>query len=1090
VLPRFAVNRPVTVLMATLAISTFGLLAVQNLPVDLLPDLSYPTLTIQTEYQDAAPETVEQFVTRPIEEAVGVIPGVREMRSQSRSSISEVILEFEWGESMDTAGLEVRERLGLVELPREAEIPRVLRFDPSLEPIMRLGFYGDRDLDELRQLADRWLKPRLESVVGVAAAKVRGGLDAEIVVEADEDRLAALGLTPADLALALRQENVNQPGGTLRDFNAIYLVRTMHEFENLEQIRRTVVRETPNGRTRVEDVARVFRGHRDRDEITRLGGREVVEIDLHRQGTANTVAVARAVEERLEELREEMPPDLHIETLTDLSAYITSAIKMVWSAAWIGGVLAILVLYFFLRDVRATSIIALTIPVSVIATFLFMNRAGVSINIMSLGGLALGVGMLVDNSIVVLEAIDRRRGEGLERAQAAVTGASEVAGAVTAATLTTIAVFFPIVFVQGVAGQLFRDQAITVCLSLATSLVVSLTLIPALSGFTARKGFDSAVRFAGRRQSDVTPLPFTFHFAGFQLDPIGDGQSLISKIATAAVFPFRFLILLAALAIGFGWWVFSRTFEIAAAPLGRAFDIVARSYPGTLTSALERRWLVLAAAIAMFAASVLVIPYLGTDLVPDLAQGEFAFQLRLPEGATLEATAETVDQIEAMLVNDPAFASVFSMVGSLPSAASGRRTLGENLAQINFRMAGDANAEDEAAAVQRVREVIARFPRADSELVRPAVLSVRPPIAVQVYSDDLVELDQAAEMVRESLEELSEVRDVATTSEPGSPEILVELDRERAAALGVSANDVGAAMRTKIRGEVVGEFREGEERIDIRLRAGERFRALASGVQALRILLPGGTTVPVSAVAEVIVGRGPAAIYRYSGARVAEVTALPTTRDLGGALAAVDAAISRLVLPTGVTPELAGQNEELSVSFRSLWLAMALATFLVYVVMASQFESLIHPFVILMAVPLGAVGVVVALVLTSTSISVLVLIGAIMLAGIVVNNAIVLVDAVNRRRREGQAIDDALVGAGSERLRPILMTTATTVLALFPMALGLGAGDELRAPLAVTVIGGLTVATVLTLVVIPCIYKVVGKAPVRKTVAEQGEAAA
>jgi HAE1 family hydrophobic/amphiphilic exporter-1 len=508
-----------------------------------------------------------------------------------------------------------------------------------------------------------------------------------------------------------------------------------------------------------------------------------------------------------------------------------------------------------------------------------------------------------------------------------------------------------------------------------------------------------------------------------------------------------------------------------------------------LTSALERRWLVLAAAIAMFAASVLVIPYLGTDLVPDLAQGEFAFQLRLPEGATLEATAETVDQIEAMLVNDPAFASVFSMVGSLPSAASGRRTLGENLAQINFRMAGDANAEDEAAAVQRVREVIARFPRADAELVRPAVLSVRPPIAVQVYSDDLVELDQAAEMVRESLEELSEVRDVATTSEPGSPEILVELDRERAAALGVSANDVGVAMRTKIRGEVVGEFREGEERIDIRLRAGERFRALASGVQALRILLPGGTTVPVSAVAEVIVGRGPAAIYMYSGARVAEVTALPTTRDLGGALAAVDAAISSLVLPAGVTPELAGQNEELSVSFRSLWLAMALATFLVYVVMASQFESLVHPFVILMAVPLGAVGVVVALVLTSTSISVLVLIGAIMLAGIVVNNAIVLVDAVNRRRREGQAIDDALVGAGSERLRPILMTTATTVLALFPMALGLGAGDELRAPLAVTVIGGLTVATVLTLVVIPCIYKVVGKAPVRKTVAEQGEAA-
>jgi HAE1 family hydrophobic/amphiphilic exporter-1 len=1084
-LPRFAVNRPVTVLMATLAISTFGLLAVQNLPVDLLPDLSYPTLTIQTEYQDAAPETVEQFVTRPIEEAVGVIPGVREMRSQSRSSLSEVVLEFEWGESMDTAGLDVRERLGLVELPREAEIPRVLRFDPSLEPIMRLGLSGNRDLDELRQLADRWLKQRLESVVGVAAAKVRGGLDAEIVVEADEDRLAALGLTPADLAVALRQENINQPGGTLRDFNAIYLVRTMHEFEDLDQIRRTVVRETPAGRVRVEDVARVFRGHRDRDEITRLGGVEVVEIDLHRQGTANTVAVSKAVKERLAELHLEMPEDLKLEVLTDLSGYITSAIKMVWSAAWIGGVLAIFVLFFFLRDLRATAIIALTIPVSVVATFLFMDRAGVSLNIMSLGGLALGIGMLVDNSIVVLEAIDRRRGEGLARAQAAIKGAGEVAGAVTAATLTTVAVFFPIVFVQGVAGQLFRDQAITVCLSLTTSLVVSLTMIPALSGFTARTGFESASRFAGRRRSEGESVPFTFRFAGFELEPIGNGISRLSRIGTVAFFPVRFLLVLSALLVGAGWWVFSKAFEIAAAPFGGLLDRIGRAYPGTLKAALSRRWLILAVAVALFFGSIMVIPRLGTDLVPDLAQGEFAFQLRLPEGTTLEATAESVDQIEDMLADDRTFAAVFSMVGSLPSAASGRRTLGENLAQINFRLVAGADADAEAAAVGRVRSVIARFPRAEAELVRPAVLSVRPPIAVQIFSDDLLELDRASEIVRAALEDLEEVRDVATTSEPGSPEILVELDRERAAALGVSAEDVGAAMRTKIRGDVVGEFREGEERIDIRLRAGERFRSLASGVQALRIILPGGTTVPVSAVADVVVGRGPAAVHRFSGARVAEVTALPTTRDLGGALAAVTDAVAGLSLPMGARYELAGQNEELSVSFNSLWLAMALATFLVYVVMASQFESLIHPFVILMAVPLGVVGVVAALVVTSNSISVLVLIGAIMLAGIVVNNAIVLVDAVNRRRREGEEVINALVGAGSERLRPILMTTATTVLALLPMALGLGAGDELRAPLAITVIGGLTVATFLTLLVIPCIYRVLGAAPVRTRVEEE-----
>ncbi len=909
--------------------------------------------------------------------------------------------------------------------------------------------------------------------------------DAEIVVEADEDRLATLGLTLADVGRALGEENINQPGGTLRDFNAIYLVRTMHEFVDLEQIRRTVVREVASGRVRVEDVANVYRGHRDRDEISRLGGAEVVEIALHRQGLANTVAVARAVNERLDEIRAEMADDLKIEPLTDVSGYITAAIHEVWSAAWIGGLLAILVLFFFLRDLRATVIIALTIPISVVATFLAMDSAGVTLNIMSLGGLALGIGMLVDNSIVVLEAIDRRRQTGLERARAAIAGASEVAGAVTAATLTTVAVFFPIVFVQGIAGQLFRDQAVTVCLSLVTSLIVSLTLIPALSGFAPSGGLAAAVSASGRRTEDGNRLPFTFRLIGLELAPIGGGVSLMSRIMTCLLFPFRFVLLLSALLVGGIWLVFSRLFDIVAAPLGKVVDGLGSVYPSLLGRALRQRWLVLALAFALFAASAAIIPSLGTDLVPDLAQGEFAFQLRLPEGTTLQATADTVERIEDAIRDDPAFAAVFSMIGSLPSAASGRRSLGENLAQLNFRMQPDLAATDEEAAEARVRRVLELFPRVEAELVRPAVLSVRPPIAVQVFADDLGELDRSSGVVQTALAALPELSDVASTSEPGNPEILVELDRDRAASLGVSAEEVGAALRTKIRGDVVGQFREGEQRIDIRLRAAESFRSMASGVQSLQILLPGGVAVPVSAVARVETSRGPAAIHRLSGARVAEITALPSAGDLGGALAAVRTAVGALEVPPSVRVEVAGQNKEMQVSFRSLWLAMALATFLVYVVMASQFESLLHPFVILMAVPLGVVGVVAALLIAGISINVLVLIGGIMLAGIVVNNAIVLIDAVNRRRREGQEIDDALVGAGRERLRPILMTTATTVLALLPMALGLGAGDELRTPLAVTVIGGLVGATVLTLVVTPCLYRVLAAAPVRTRVDEE-----
>ncbi|MFQ5720522.1 MAG: efflux RND transporter permease subunit, partial [Acidobacteriota bacterium] len=486
-LPALSVRRPITVLMATIAVCTFGWLALLELPVDLLPDLSYPTLTIQTVYHDAAPVSVEQFVTRPVEEAVGVIPGVREMRSISRAGLSEVILEFEWDEQMDFAALDVREKLGLVQLPEDVDIPRVLRFDPSLDPIVRLALSGARPLDELRTVADRWLKPRLESVRGVASARVRGGLEPEVVVSAREDRLSAYDLTLDDLSAAIQAENVNQPGGTLKDFNAVYLVRTLHEFDDLDQIRRTVVRQGDAGRVRVEDVADVTRGHRDREEITRLDGKEIVEIDLHREGSANTVAVATDIQAEIAHLRTELADDLDLSVMADQSRYISAAVHQVWSAALIGGFLAILVLYFFLRDLPSTLIIALSIPVSVIATFLPMQQAGVTLNIMSLGGLALGVGMLVDSSIVVLEAIDRRRRDGLGRAAAAAAGASEVAGAVVASTLTTVSVFFPIVFVSGIAGQLFYDQAVTVCLSLLASLAVALTLIPALAAidFTA-----------------------------------------------------------------------------------------------------------------------------------------------------------------------------------------------------------------------------------------------------------------------------------------------------------------------------------------------------------------------------------------------------------------------------------------------------------------------------------------------------------------------------------------------------------------------------------------------------------------------------
>ncbi len=1036
-----------TVVVTTLAVTVFGYLAMLRLPIDLLPDLSYPTLTVQTLYPDAAPISVEQFVTRPIEESVGVIPGVRDMRSISRAGISEVVLEFGWDQDMDMAALDVREKVGLAQLPREVDVPRVLRFDPSLDPILRLAFGGDRPLDEMRQIAERWVKPRLEAVEGIAAAKVRGGLDPEIEVQADEDRLAAWGLTLDDLGRTLQAENVNRPGGTLKDWGSVYLVRTLNEFDDLDQIRRTVVRETPRGRVRVEDVATVTRGHRDRVEITRSGGREAVEIALHREGSANTIAVAAAVREELATLESEMPPGLRLTVLTDQSRYIAEAVGRVWSAAILGGILAIFVLFFFLRDPVATGIIAITMPISVLATFLPMHRAGVTLNIMSLGGLALGVGMLVDNSIVVLEAIDRRRREGRSRREAAILGAGEVATAVTASTLTTVAVFLPIVFVRGVAGQLFYDLAVTVCLSLLASLAVSLTLIPSLASL------DPAAHRA----------------------TAGAGPRDESRLVTILAWPLRKLLFYVFWIVGRGWWVFTRLFGGLVWPASRAFELLGTRYPRMLAVALAHRRLVLATGFVLFALSLAAIPMLGTQLVPDLAQGEFAFRLRLPEGTPLETTDQLVARIEGPLASDPMFARIFSVVGSLPSAASGQQTLGENLAQIDFVLAEENGRADEGAAAERVRRVLQLFPDVEAELVHPSVLTIRSPVAVKIFADDLNVLDKAALRIADGLRRIPGVEDLALTVEPGSPEVRIEIDRERAGALNLSADDVSRSLRRQIRGEVVGQFREAEVRLDIRVRASEASRRRAADVSALRLRLADGTAVPISSVARVTTDRGPASIHRSGGARMAEISAKTSAADLGRTLRRARALIASTTLPAGAVAEMSGQDEELRVSYDSLRLALTLALFLVYVVMAAQFESLFHPFVILLAVPLGLVGAIAALLVTGKAISVLVLIGTVMLAGIVVNNAIVLVDAVNRRRHEGQTLDDALIGAGQERLRPILMTTATTVLGLAPMALGLGAGDELRAPLAITVIGGLSVSTMLTLFLVPCLYRALSR---------------
>ncbi|MCY3592216.1 MAG: efflux RND transporter permease subunit [Acidobacteria bacterium] len=1082
----FATRRPVTVFIFALAAVVFGGVAFRDLAVDLLPDITYPSLTVQTGYEGAAPVEMETLITRPVEDAVGVVNGVNRVISSSRADISEVTLEFSWGTNMDFASLDVRERLDQVRLPIAADRPVLLRYDPSLDPILRMGLAGGgSDLIALRLLAEEDLKRKLERLEGVAAVVVSGGLEEEIQVEIDERRLTSLGLTMNQVMNRLAQENVNLTGGRLRDGQTDYLVRTINELLRPEEMREIVIDRSQGAIVRLEDIARVYQGAREREVITRIDGREAVEIAVYKEGGTNTVTVASAVLDRVDGLVEEIrqiDPQLELTVLTDQSRYIRDSVSAVIETALIGGSLAIVVLFLFLRSAPKTLIIGISIPVSVVATFFLMYVAGVSLNIMSLGGITLGIGLLLDNSIVVLEAIQRRRDQGLGVVEAARAGASEVGRAVIASTITTVCVFVPIVFVEGVAGQMFGDQALTVTFSLLVSLGVALTVIPMLASrrFFAADAEVESVKHVGR-SNPVTRVLSAFFSA------IGVGIALAVKHVVRAVATVMSLLL---------------------RPVLVGFDAVLRGitavYARILRGALRHPALVVLAAVVLLAGSVQLIGSLGTELVPELIQGEFYVDAELAPGSRLEVTDRRLKNIDKWVRDfreELGVQSVYTVVGTSneQGGAAGERR--ENIGQVNVRMEPPIDAEREELVMGRIRNLIdaenASFgggmpPIAGAASIRagtaadggallgddslkyrfgrPTYFSFRSPVEVQIRGHNLALLEVLADQVAARMREVEGLVDVKSSTEGGNPELQIIFDRERLSTLNYTVAELGAVIRSKVQGDIATDIVREDRNIEVRMRADEGYRDSVRDLRNLNIRQNGATPLPLSAVAEVIETEGPAEIRRSDGGRVALIEANIVGRDLGSVSDDIQAILDSTRFPVGFDYSVGGQRQEMERSFDSLRLAILLAVFMVYLVMASQFESLLHPFVILFAVPFSIIGAIGILFLTRTPVSIVVLIGGILLAGIVVNNAIILIDYTNRLRRAGKAKVEALREACLVRLRPILMTTSTTVLGLLPMALGLGEGAELRTPMALTVVGGLLTSTLLTLIVIPALY--------------------
>lgn len=1076
---RLATERRVTIAMVTIALVLFGLIGLSRLKVNLLPDLSYPTLTVRTEYVGAAPAEIENLISEPLEEALGVVKNLRRIRSISRTGQSDVILEFAWGTEMDAASLDVREKLELLQLPLEAKKPLLLRFDPSTEPILRMalatGKAAESDvvaLTELRRYAEEDLKKQLEPIEGVAAVKISGGLEDEIQVEIDQNRLKQLNLDVGTVISRLRSENINISSGRLDEASQRYLVRTINQFATLEEMGELMVTTVDGVPVKLREVATVRQGHKERQAIIRSDGQEAVEIAVYKEGDANTVSVAEDVLKAVDRIRKEIPAGAELTTVDNQSLFIKSSIREVVDAAVIGGLLSILVIFLFLGEGWATVVIALSLPVSIIATFFFMQQLGIGLNVMSLGGIALATGMVVDNAIVVLENTRRLRDEGLGVIEAAVKGTSEVGMAITASTFTHIAVFLPLVFVEGIAGQLFSDQALTVTFAMLISLFVAVTLIPMLAslGEKRERMAPAVVAERGPRHWMYTNRP--------RLDR---GRFLLLPI-------WAVLLVLRGLLWVFGYGLFfvlRRLYRVSMSVLGLLlnplaritmafFDSMLALYDRVLPWSLRNPAVVLGASVLSLVFSLMLVPRLGVELIPEFAQGRLQVDLKLPVGTPLARTDDVVAGLQAHGLTIDGIDHMFATAGTGARLDANPTESGENIGKLLVTLAPHTPRAAEPAIVEGMRQYTDGLPGTETKFSRPQLFSFDTPLEVEISGYDLDQLKQASERIATRMRAESIFADVKNSQEQGAPEVRIYFDQEKISSLGLTTRQVADQVVQKVRGEVATRYSFRDRKIDVLVRATEPDRDSIDAVRRL-IVNPGSPSpVPLDAVARVEVTEGPAEIRRIDQERVAVISA-SLRGDLGTAVKVAQGIVDENLLPPGTQAKVAGQSEDLDASFRSLMLALGLAVFMVYLVMASQFESLLHPFLILFTIPLALVGAIVSLWLTGTTLSIIVFIGLIMLVGIVVSNAIVLIDRVNQLRSAGMEKRQALAEGGRTRLRPIIMTTITTLFGFLPMALGIGDGAELRQPLAITVIGGLTFSTLLTLVVIPVLYDVVDR---------------
>jgi len=1011
---QFSVRRPVLTVMACLIVIILGVVSLSRLSIDLMPDITYPTLSISTEYENASSEEVEELITRPVEEAMSAVPGVEEVTSVSAEGRSSVRVTFSWGTNLDEAANDIRERLDRVipRLPEDSDRPRLRKFDLAAFPILIMGVSSDLEPIRIREIIDNQVKNRIERIPGVASLDIRGGLDREIHVNLNAEKIKALGLPIDQLINRLKEENINLPAGTIEQEMLDVTIRIPGIYTSLNELRNTVVAMREGVPIQLKKIATVEDAWEKVTRIVRINGKPGVRLSINKQSGKNTVEIATGVLKEIEQINRDIP-QLQIIPIIDTSDYIKRSITNVGTTILYGGVLAIVVLLFFLRNIYSTAIIATTIPISMIATFALMYFNGFTLNLMTLGGLALGIGMLVDNAIVVLENIYRLRESGQESESAAIKGSQQVVAAVIASTLTTLVVFLPLVFVRGMSGIMFKQLAYVVTFSLGCSLAVALTLVPML---------------AARLKAPVT---------------------LKKGPGTAQ-----------------GWKIFHIS--------DRFFAGLETDYVKLLGFAINHRGLILGSVLLVFSGSLLLIPLVGVELMPAADESEVRINAEMAVGTKLDLVDKTFQKIEAIVKQEvPEIKNTVSRIGGSSWRARGSNT-GEMRIALKPVKERNRSSEEIAAAL---RKKLVFMPgatirtRAGQGLFLLKIGSGGDEkVQVEVRGHDLETSDALAHKVEEIIGNVAGITDTRISRETGTPEELIVVDRQKAADMKLSVSRIANMLQTVLSGTSAGNYREGGNEYRIRVKIEGSEKKELRDILDLPIINTDGEPVVLRNVVDVRPRRGPVLIQRKSQERVVYVTANISDRDMGSILADIRKDLQSVPVPRNFNIFFAGDYEEQQKSFRELLMSFVLALALVYMVMASLYESLRYPFVVMFSVPLAAIGVILMLFFTDTTFNVQSYIGCIMLGGIAVNNAILLVDHINLLRRRDMPVQAAILEAGRRRLRPILMTATTTILAMTPLAVGIGEGGEAQAPMARAIIGGLISSNLITLVVIPTIY--------------------